>query len=758
MDVKNVNEGDGVDSPQLESGRKAEWREAMLGENVKALQALARNYLSGQRAWTSKTSIVSGLAAMIADPSIQGSALAMMDRLDTLIVGMISVLGEAEKGFLQQALAGEVSYHELEYKLANLGERLLIFETKAGAFAVNPYFAEAARASVAKPELLFGPDAERARKSAPASAGRQSERDPASQDAGTAKAPESEYAEAQGFEPSKQPATLATVQDLALITYALLKEGPDIVLKSGQLSARSRKRIAGLIPGDPEGSGIVETLLQFLLATKIIARDEHGLSAEFKAFSEFLASRDGDFSFSLACASFGRQGREEGGALARAFAPLFERRFAFSSLGLGRFLRLLPFCAGDPDFPAVYAAALKSLGLFEDRDEILICRPERVATRWRARSENRAGAISVDGTGTIHVLPSASLQNLIALLDVGVLLSASGAWKLAVTRESTRRAFACGKSVEDIERALTGMSGMSVPQTLEFDLRQWESEYNSVRLFKGYMLSADRSAAKVIDQSGALARFPHEMLGEGLYYFGNVQAATIEKVLSDIGLPPPALRSSAKSGSAKAHRATPSLAPPPESPSAASAPAGPAESERDSHPQEKAHNVDSIIAILSSIDGESGLRDMGPRSPEYALEREIAHLEIPSELRKNLEERLKRKLIYTVDQLHAMVEAEGAASGKAGYRDIGFSADGLDFSGKLRVIQSSLKAKFSRLDIRWTADGGMRSGSVRPVSLRKTERDYILEGEDVSNGGPISIRVGSMMHVSLHKGFLLGEE
>jgi len=47
---------------------------------------------------------------------------------------------------------------------------------------------------------------------------------------------------------------------------------------------------------------------------------------------------------------------------------------------------------------------------------------------------------------------------------------------------------------------------------------------------------------------------------------------------------------------------------------------------------------------------------------------------------------------------------------------------------------------------------------LRPVSLQKTERDYILEGEDVSSGAALSIRVGSMMQVNLRKGFLLGEE
>ena len=335
MDNNNVKDDDGTDSPALEAGRKAEWREVMLGENIKVLQALARNYLSGQRTWTSKTSIASGLASMMADPAIQGVALAMMDRLDMLIVGMLSVLGEAEKGFLQQALAGEVSYHELEYKLANLGERLLIFETKGGAFAVNPHFAGAARAGAARADVLFGPDSEAMERAAPPPGAPPTARGGWAGDVGAGYAPEAELSEAQGFELAGQPHAPQPVQDLAFIAYALLKEGQDIVLKSGQLSARARKRIAGLIPGDPEGTGIVEALIQILLAANIITKDEHGLSADFKALSEFLVSRDDDFAFSLACTSVGRPGKEEGSAGRQGICPAFCAAVRFFPRGIG---------------------------------------------------------------------------------------------------------------------------------------------------------------------------------------------------------------------------------------------------------------------------------------------------------------------------------------------------------------------------------------------------------------------------------------
>ena len=114
----------------MDAGRLAQWREAMLGEGSLRLQSLGRNYLGLGKVGRDKGKVVSGLAAMMSDPEVQRAALGMMDRIDMLIVGSASVAGEAGKSLLQNALAGELSYNELEYRLANLGERLLLFRTK----------------------------------------------------------------------------------------------------------------------------------------------------------------------------------------------------------------------------------------------------------------------------------------------------------------------------------------------------------------------------------------------------------------------------------------------------------------------------------------------------------------------------------------------------------------------------------------------------------------------------------------------------
>lgn len=736
----------------------AQWRETMLNDNAGRLQGLARNYLGqSERVAADKEKIVSSLGAMLSAPEVQRAAVAMMDRLDKLIVGTIYVAGEADRLLLQKSLAGEVSYHELDYRLANLGERLLIFSVKENIYAVNPFFSAAARAGAARADILFGNDS--------------GERPMWGGD--TEEAESGKAAEAREFLREGPPPALLSVQDLGLIAYALLKEYRDILLKSGQLSIRARKRLSLLFPGDPAGAGIVEAIIHALLAAKIASRDEHGMSADFKAFSELLVSHSGDFAFALVGLTAGNPGATQSGMLAHSFAPFFGKRFSFSPSGLGRFIRLLPDGNVSDGFSEAVATALRTFGLLEEREDGLQCVPERLSVQWRITSEDAHAAISVDGSGLIHILPSASIRDIVALLDIGILVAASGAWEITLTRASIRRAFASGRSIEDIERMLGRMSGMPVPQALSFDIRAWEEEYNSIRLFRGYVLSADKSSAKIIEQSGTLSRFPHEMLGEGIYFFGTIQASIIEKALVDIGLPPPAMRSSAKAASGKNRRAPGG---------AGGTPAHAGEAARgDAAQGDLAHNDtthydtarEAHDAVTETDFGNLGatmdFAEPGALAfaadeaidPEPVLVSEINRLPITPEFRKRLEERLKRKLIYTLPQLHAMVGSETADS-KTGhvarYSEAGLSARGLDFNGKVRVIQAALKAKYSRLDIRWAIDGEIRTVAVRPVNLRKTEKDYVLEGEDVASGAPISIRVGSVMQVSLHKGFLLGEE
>ncbi|PKL06733.1 MAG: hypothetical protein CVV53_02730, partial [Spirochaetae bacterium HGW-Spirochaetae-9] len=606
----------------MQETRLAQWREAMLGENSLSLRVLAENYLGqSDRGKRDGEKIVSALAAMMETAEVQEAALAMMDRADKLMVGAIHFAGEADKAALQKILAGEVSFHELEYRLANLDERLLIFRTKGGTYGVNPHFAQAARVGAARADLLFGsvkvletPGVDRA-------LGR------------------------DGMQSARH-----SVQDLGLVAYALLKEYHDIFLKGGTLSVKARKRVSLLFPGDPAAPHIFEGIIRSLVSARIATMGEQGISVDFKALSDLLLANEEDFAFALIGSMSGFPGGSWHKQAFHSFAPFFERQFVFSKEGLSRFLRLVPGMATADETIDACIETLTTLGLVEETEAGLACSPERAASSRRATSNEEGRAISIDGAGLIHALPSASLRDLVALLDIGVLVSASGAWTLKITRASARRAFASGRSMDDILRVLGQMSGMAVPQALSFDIGTWEDEYNSIRLFRGYMLSADPSSARIIEQSGVLSRFPHEMLGDGLYYFGNIQAAAIEKALTDIGLPPPALRNSARGSVAKSHRA-----PPAEASASGLQPAAARGGRHDAHsPQPLPSAPIGATAVEFAESSPYPLSVETDRSPEKALLAEIDRLKLSEPCRKKLEKRLKRKLIYTLDQLHAM--------------------------------------------------------------------------------------------------------
>ena len=306
---------------KMDATRLAQWREAMLAESSVSLRALSANYLGAAGEKQDKPKLVGAIAAMLDDPEAQRAAVAMMDRLDALIVGTVSLSGAASEARLRELLAGELSFHELEYRLANLGERLLLFATQDGRWAVNPHFDAAVRAGAARADILFG--AEAAEGGEPAT-GKEAPGDGAAGPLGGTRA------------------YVMPIQELALVSYGLLRDFRDPLLKDGRLASRLRRKLATLCPGDPGAAGIVEAIINALLAAGIASRDDDGVAVNFRAFAELLYAHREDLAFALAGMLSRRPGKAQSLAAAEACKPFLDRRFAFSHAGLRRFIQLLP--------------------------------------------------------------------------------------------------------------------------------------------------------------------------------------------------------------------------------------------------------------------------------------------------------------------------------------------------------------------------------------------------------------------------------
>ena len=698
----------------------ARWRASLLAEADIGLGVLAEQYLARPMKGWDREAMVSGLSAFLSSPETRSSVSGLLDRIDILIVGLLLASGGLPPESLGKLVAADLAYHELEYRLANLQERLLVFRAKTGEYEVTPHLAPNL-AAIADAGSLFGPAAGADRPSDVAVPGR----------------------------------PRLSIQELAFIAWALLREGPDPVLKAGGLSSRAKKRILELAGGDEGAAGPVAAILEAMAGTALADPGESIRQVDQKGFAQAITSAGDELPYLLAASRAGMP-PSAGMALKAAFAPFLEVRFEFSDSGLDRFTALAALggksgTGSRGDEAVALKSALLALGIVsprsEDSDDGFTCVPERVEARWAALADEIGSpVVAVDGSGGVQVLPPASPADLAFLVETAILQSASGGWRFRLCRDSARRAFADGWTEQGIAVELERLSGHPLPQTLTWDLVKWRSEYDSVRIFRGQTLVLDPPSADLVEKSGAFARIPHEKIGGGFYFFGSAQAKAIEEALMAVGLPPPSLRSGLGAGKQ-----------------------GIAARGREEWMVKAREGAGSATEAAGHSDGSDTDRQGGialsfePRTmaenPEPALRAELELLVPDPAERRSYQEMLERKLVYTRNQLRAMVEQDRATRRRSPGRGSGqaFSAVGLDFNGKLRIIQAAFKAKFSRLDAKWVSGGANLQALVRPVSLRRTDRDYELEGENLSTGRPVTIRVGSLTYIGLKKGYYLGD-
>ena len=116
-----------------------------------------------------------------------------------------------------------------------------------------------------------------------------------------------------------------------------------------------------------------------------------------------------------------------------------------------------------------------------------------------------------------------------------------------------------------------------------------------------------------------------------------------------------------------------------------------------------------------------------------ALER----LNPPESLYRDLSTQIEKKLILYPAQLKNPVHEPSASE-----------ARGVDYAGKVRIIQQSLQSENTLLElIERTAQGKPARHLLRPTKLEKSGHDLVLIGEELPGEKSIRIRVEKIGYV-----------
>jgi len=110
---------------------------------------------------------------------------------------------------------------------------------------------------------------------------------------------------------------------------------------------------------------------------------------------------------------------------------------------------------------------------------------------------------------------------------------------------------------------------------------------------------------------------------------------------------------------------------------------------------------------------------------------------------EELGERIRKKVILQPVQLKAGIVQKDIREAK-----------GLDYNGKIRLIETAVSSGHEYLEISWfTPEDDLQTDKIIPRHLSKEETDLILSGPYLSDPGgtPFRIRVRKISHIKRKK-------
>ena len=260
----------------------------------------------------------------------------------------------------------------------------------------------------------------------------------------------------------------------------------------------------------------------------------------------------------------------------------------------------------------------------------------------------------------------------------------------------TDRSFAfylkTGMKLEELEGELKERYMIELSQNVHFSLRDWENEYNSCRLWDALVLQVDESRRKVLEESSRLQPYILDRPAPGIFLLNRESRNEWEMVLEELGI-----------------RTVPHI-------------------RKSQGTVSNSRNFTAVEEVKSPLfhhtePGEpEELPHEKPDHLKHLLEKAEGFNALAPEDKYELEERIRRGVVFMEEQLNE-------AMMKGGIRKV----KGLDYQGKLRMIQSVIGSRAWVLDVNLPeGDFDIVTRRVIPLKLEnQKEADALLIGTEL---------------------------
>lgn len=288
------------------------------------------------------------------------------------------------------------------------------------------------------------------------------------------------------------------------------------------------------------------------------------------------------------------------------------------------------------------------------------------------------GRLSLNPDFSAALIPGAALSEMLPLMQILSINHFDTVPVFEISRQSCSNALDSGMSISEIKGILKNAVSYEISQSIEFSLDDWEHTYNSVSLYKGYVLKVDKEKRPVIENSRQLKPYLMATLAEGIYVFNFIDDEEALELLKKNGLE--------YIGDVKSQKKV-----------------------RHSLPfaslkADKMLFDEPEVKVCSKKERDSLLNTF------YA---ELENRHLPEEQADGLRSRIRRKIIVNTNQLRG-----------ESVRFERIEASGMDFLGKVHVIDHAI-ATGSMLEISYNEENAPIVGM--PIGIEKSEGEALLK-------------------------------
>lgn len=277
-----------------------------------------------------------------------------------------------------------------------------------------------------------------------------------------------------------------------------------------------------------------------------------------------------------------------------------------------------------------------------------------------------------------------------------------------LNQESYGRGRSLGESGSSLQEKLARAGAGALPQNIAFSLDHWDRQLNSVRLLEGLILKISEEKIPLFEKNPLLAPHIIETLAPGIYFLDPADRSLWEPALLRMGIT--ALPSVERPDRGDAVTAPPTI---PVSP--------------------------GVSPLPLHRNPPAPVRSGGPE-PLLAL---VEEMPLNHDEKEELSDRIRKRVILFPEQLRADTVP----------REIR-EARGVDYQGKIRLIQEALSTGQEYLEVSWfTPEDEVVSRNLIPRHLMKEEEELILTGPLIEEPGgkDFQIRVRKISRVRRRK-------